>query len=132
VALPGPIFPHKADEIRAWIQVNGDIREIPPPTYLDPSDSHRAILIMDLLDASSDDVAHAVKALAHGMRVPRQHRLDAMPRDLGQIGVVDAGSPQVRDLAVAALVGADVQAGGFLGRTSEVAGVRPVDHNQRP
>lgn len=42
------------------------------------------------------------------MRIPRQHRLDAVACDLGQVGVVNAGSSQVRDVAVAALVGADV------------------------
>jgi len=42
------------------------------------------------------------------MRIPRQHRLDAMASDLGKVGIVDAGSSQVRDVAVAALVGADV------------------------
>jgi hypothetical protein len=31
------------------------------------------------------------------MRMPRQHRLATMPRDFGQIGIVDAGS-QMNDL----------------------------------
>jgi hypothetical protein len=42
------------------------------------------------------------------MGVSGNHRLDPMPGDLGQISVVDAGSPQVRDVAVAALVGSNV------------------------
>lgn len=40
--------------------------------------------------------------------IPRQHRLDPVPRNLGQVGVVDAGGSQMRDVAVTALVGADV------------------------
>lgn len=46
-----------------------------------------------------------IEALPHRMRVPRQHRLDAMSDDLDQVGVIDAGSPKVGDVAVAALVG---------------------------
>ena len=42
------------------------------------------------------------------MRVSRQHRLDAVAGDLGQVGIIDAGSAEVGDVAVAALVGADV------------------------
>jgi len=42
------------------------------------------------------------------MRVSRQHRLDAVAGDLGQVGVVDAGGAEVGDVGVAALVGADV------------------------
>ena len=42
------------------------------------------------------------------MRIACQHRLDSMARDLGEIRVIDAGSSQVRDVAVAALMGADV------------------------
>ena len=39
------------------------------------------------------------------MRVTRQHRLDPMAGNLGQIGVVYASGAEVRDVAVAALVG---------------------------
>jgi len=42
------------------------------------------------------------------VRIAGEHRLDAVPSDLGQIGVVDAGGAEVGDVAVAALVGADV------------------------
>jgi hypothetical protein len=42
------------------------------------------------------------------MRVSSQHRLDPMPCDLGEVGVFDAGGSQVRNVAVAALMGADV------------------------
>lgn len=42
------------------------------------------------------------------MRVPRQHCLDAVAGDLGQVGVVDACGAQVGDVGVAALMGADV------------------------
>ena len=55
------------------------------------------------------------------MRISRQHRLNAVPGDLGQVGVVDAGGAEVGDVGVAALVGADVQAGGLLGRLPDVA-----------
>jgi len=58
------------------------------------------------LSPSADCQADAFKALPHRVRIPRQHRLYAMPRDLGQVGVVDAGGAEVGD--VAALVGADV------------------------
>jgi hypothetical protein len=42
------------------------------------------------------------------MNVPRQHRLNPMTGNLSQIGIVDSCSAKVRDVAVAALVGADV------------------------
>lgn len=42
------------------------------------------------------------------MRIASQHRLDSMPGDLGKIRVIDAGNSQMRDVAMAALVGADV------------------------
>jgi len=42
------------------------------------------------------------------MRIPRQHRLDPVACDLGQVGVVDTGGAEVGDVGVAALVGADV------------------------
>jgi hypothetical protein len=48
------------------------------------------------------------EAPANRMGISRQHRLDAMARDLGQIGVVDACSPHVRDVAVTALVGPNI------------------------
>lgn len=57
---------------------------------------------------SLDDGPNGGEALAHRVRVARQHRLDPMSRDLGQIGVVDSRCPQMRDVAVAALMGADV------------------------
>lgn len=45
---------------------------------------------------------------ADWMRVSREHRLDPMPSHLGQIGVINACGVEVGDIAVAALVGADV------------------------
>jgi hypothetical protein len=42
------------------------------------------------------------------MRISRQHRLDTVASDLGQVGVVDAGGAEMGDVGVAALVGADV------------------------
>jgi hypothetical protein len=42
------------------------------------------------------------------MGVPRKHRLDTMPSDLCQVSVIDAGSAQMGDVAVAALVGTDI------------------------
>jgi len=44
-----------------------------------------------------------------------------MPRDLSQISVVDTGGAKMPDVAMAALMGTDVQAGGFLGWLPEVA-----------
>lgn len=55
-----------------------------------------------------DCIAYRAEAFTHWMRVPRQHRLHAMPNDLRQVGVVDACGAEVGDVAVAALVGADV------------------------
>ena len=48
------------------------------------------------------------EAHTYRMGIARKHRLDSVPCDLGQVGVVDASGAQVRDVAVAALVGADV------------------------
>lgn len=42
------------------------------------------------------------------MRVPREHRLDPMASYLGEIGIIDAGGAKMGDVAVPALVGADV------------------------
>lgn len=42
------------------------------------------------------------------MRVVRQHRLDPMPSDFSKIRVVDAGYSEMRDVAMAALMRADV------------------------
>jgi hypothetical protein len=52
----------------------------------------------------------SVEPIANRMRVPRQHRLDPVAGDLGQVGVVDACGAQVGDVGVAALVGTDVDA----------------------
>ena len=56
----------------------------------------------------TDGLTYVLETFAHGMHVPSEHRLNTMTDDLGQIRVIDAGHPQVRDIAVAALVGADV------------------------
>lgn len=71
--------------------------------------------------AITDDTAHFWKAPAHRVGIARQHRLHSVADDLGQISVVDSRSAEVSDVAVAALVGADVEAGGFLGRLPKVA-----------
>ena len=55
------------------------------------------------------------------MHIPRQHRLYAMSRNLGQITVIDAFGPQMRDVAVAALVRANIQAAGLPSRLPNVA-----------
>jgi hypothetical protein len=55
------------------------------------------------------------------MGIARQHRLDAMAHYLGQIGVVDSGGAQMRHVAVPALVGANVEARGILGRLPNIA-----------
>lgn len=58
---------------------------------------------------SGDRLANRTKVLApHRVRAPRQHRLDAVASDLGQVDVVDAGGAEVGYVGVAALVGADV------------------------
>lgn len=57
---------------------------------------------------SANRAADSLKTLPHCMRVSRQHRLDTVAGDFGQVGVVDAGGAEVGDVAVAALVGADV------------------------
>jgi len=40
--------------------------------------------------------------------VPRKHRLDSVAGDRSQIGIVNASGSQMGDVAVTALVGADV------------------------
>jgi len=71
--------------------------------------------------ASSYERSNGREAATDRVRIPRQHGLDAVAGDLGQVGVVDAGGAEVGDVAVAALVGADVETGGFLGRLPDVA-----------
>lgn len=58
--------------------------------------------------ALADSAPDCVEAIAFRMGVPRQHGRYLMAHNLGQIGIVDARSAQMRDVAVAALVGADV------------------------
>lgn len=58
--------------------------------------------------SSTYDRAGNIKIDAYRVRVARQHRLYSVPRDLSEIRIVDPGGSQVRDIAVAALVGADV------------------------
>lgn len=70
---------------------------------------------------SSNTFSYLRETPTQGMRIACQHRLDPMPCDLGKVGVIDAGGAEVGDVRVAALVGADVQAGGLLGRVPEVA-----------
>jgi hypothetical protein len=51
---------------------------------------------------------NGVEAFTGRVRISSEHRLDAVARNLGQIGVVDASGTQVRHVGVAALVGADI------------------------
>lgn len=55
------------------------------------------------------------------MGVSRQHRLNSVPNDLGEVRVVDPSDPQVRDVAVSALVGTKIKARRFLRRFPDVA-----------
>lgn len=55
------------------------------------------------------------------MGVPREHRLDVVADDVGEVSVVDTGGSEVGHVGVAALVGADVETGGFLGWLPDVA-----------
>jgi hypothetical protein len=57
---------------------------------------------------SADCNPYFSEAFSNRMGIAGQHRLDAVAGDLGKVGVVDAGSSQVRHIAVAALMGADV------------------------
>ena len=50
----------------------------------------------------------ALGAGAGRVRIAGKHRLHPVPRDLRQVGIVDASGAKVGDIAVAALVGADV------------------------
>lgn len=68
-----------------------------------PYDS-RTELVRPLIHSCSD----RGETYSDRMRVSRQHRLDPVTYDLGQVGVVDANGTQVRDVAVAALMGTDV------------------------
>lgn len=56
----------------------------------------------------TNNVANSIEADSDGMGITRQHRLNTMASDLREICVVDAGSTKMRDVAVAALVRADV------------------------
>jgi hypothetical protein len=56
----------------------------------------------------ADCLAYISEASSQRMRIAGQHRLYSVPRNLGQISIIDACSPHMRDVAVAALVGADV------------------------
>ena len=60
------------------------------------------------MDPSAYDRTGHIEIFAYSVRIAIQHRLYAVPRDLSQICVVDSSSPKVGDVAMAALVGADV------------------------
>lgn len=51
----------------------------------------------------ANDISNNGEALPDRVRVTRKHRLDAMPDDLSEVGIVDAGDAEVGDVAVAAL-----------------------------
>ena len=72
-------------------------------------------------DLLADDSAHCREAVSDCVRVSGKHRLDPMSGDLGEIGVVDSSRAHPGHVAMSALVGADVQAGSFLGRLPDVA-----------
>lgn len=57
---------------------------------------------------SVDCGTNRCKARSDGMRVLREHRLDPMPNDVGQIRVINPDTSHMGNVAVAALVGANV------------------------
>src|SRR5215212_4240693 len=58
--------------------------------------------------ALADRAADGLEARRDRVVVAREHRRETVAGDLGEVGVVDAGAAQVGDVAVAALVGTDV------------------------
>lgn len=69
----------------------------------------------------SDRSSNGSEAATGCVRVARDHGLDAMPHHLGQVGVADARLSKIRDVAVAALMRSNVEAGSFLGGFPNVA-----------
>jgi hypothetical protein len=60
------------------------------------------------LSGSDNGRPNLGETLAHCVGVSGQHRLDTVTNYLGEVSVVDAGSAEVGDVAVAALVRADI------------------------
>lgn len=56
----------------------------------------------------ADQPPHTSEASPQCVRIPRQHRLYSMSRYLSQVGIVDATNPQMRNVAVAALMRSNV------------------------
>lgn len=54
------------------------------------------------------------------MRIARKHRLDSMPGDLCQIGIIDASGPEVGDVAVATLMRTEIETGYLLRRLPDI------------
>jgi hypothetical protein len=54
------------------------------------------------------DVSNFIVAFTNCMGVANQHRLDPMARNLCEVAIVEAGGMEMGDVAVAALVGADI------------------------
>jgi hypothetical protein len=57
-------------------------------------------------------MARHIEVGSKRVRIPSQHGLNPMTSDLGEVSIVHAGGAKVRDVAVPALLGADV----YLGR----------------
>lgn len=62
----------------------------------------------DHRDSVVDSCPDGRETFANRMRIARQHGLDPMSGDLGQVSIVDSRSSQMSDVTVPALVGADV------------------------
>lgn len=88
--------------------------------------------LSDHPDSSPDQVAHPMEADSNCVRVSREHRLYAVPCNLGEVGIVYSGGAEMSDVAVAALVGADVQARGLLGRLPDISVEVPLAHIRPP
>lgn len=57
----------------------------------------------------TNSAPNPIEACSDRMRVAREHRLNSVSGNPSKVGVVDPGRPQARDIAVAALVRANVE-----------------------
>ena len=62
---------------------------------------------------SSDRLTNPVEARAERMRVSGKHGLKTMSGDLGQVGVVHTGRPELTDKGMPALMRPDIEAHAF-------------------
>ena len=58
--------------------------------------------------ALPDQAPNGTRTVSGGVRVSGKHSHEAVAGDIREVGVVDPCGPQVRDVAVAALVGANI------------------------